>query len=102
LLYSTVASGMSPEQREALRPLAARTDNSHLARFARAVTAPASYFGPVHGRRMAARAVWQEYFRTRDAFLMPTTFVAAFPHDATPDSMKRRLATPEGSRDYMD
>ena len=47
-------------------------------------------------------AVWQEYFRTHDAFLLPTTFVAAFPHDASPDVLARRLATPEGPRDYGD
>ena len=28
--------------------------------------------------------------------------MAAFPHDATPNIMTRRLSTPEGSRDYMD
>jgi amidase len=102
LLYSTVGAGMPPEQRERLRPLASRTDDAHLTRFARALTAPTSYFGPVHGRRLAARATWQEYFRTHDAFLLPTAFVTAFPHDATPDSFTRRLATPEGPRDYMD
>ena len=102
LLYATIGAGLRPEQLEALRPLAAQTDSSHLARFARAVTGSASQIGAAHVRRMAARAVWQEYFRTHDAFLLPTTFVAAFPHDGTPDSMSRRLATPEGSRDYMD
>jgi len=102
LLYATIGAGLRPEQLEALRPLAAQTDGSHRARFARAVTGSASQIGAAHVRRMAARAVWQEYFRTHDAFLLPTTFVAAFPHDATPDSLSRRLATPEGSRDYMD
>jgi amidase len=102
LLYATFGGGMRPEQIESMRALAGQQDGSHMARFARAVTAPPSYFGVVQGRRMAARAVWQEYFRTHDAFLMPTTFVAAFPHDASPDSMARRLATPEGPRNYMD
>jgi amidase len=102
LLYSTIGAGSRPEQVEALRPLAARTDASHLTRYARAVTASASQIGGAHVRRVAARAVWQEYFRTHDALLLPTTFVAAFPHDPTPDVMNRRLATPEGPRDYMD
>ena len=102
LLYSTIGAGMRPEQLEALRPLAAQQDDSHLTRYARAVTSPSSYLGVAHSRRMTARAVWQEYFRTHDAFLLPTAFVAAFPHDATPNSMNRRLATPEGARDYMD
>jgi amidase len=102
LLYSTVGAGLRPEQVEAMRPLAARQDESHLTRYARAVTAPSSYIGVAHVRRMAARAVWQEYFSTHDAFLLPTAFVPAFPHDASPDFMARRLATPEGARDYGD
>ena len=34
-------------------------------------------------RRAAAwrRGIWQAYFRTHDAFLMPTALVPAFPHD---------------------
>ena len=53
-------------------------------------------------RRMGMRAVWQSYFQTHDAFLMPTTFVAAFPHDHSSDTFARRLATPEGPRTYSD
>jgi amidase len=102
LLYSTIGAGLPPEQLEAIRPFAARQDESHLTRYARAVTSPSSYIGVAQSRRLAARAIWQEYFRTHDAFFLPTTFVAAFPHDASPDVMARRLATPEGSRDYMD
>src|SRR5262249_44356540 len=102
LLYATIGAGLRPEQLEAMRAVAAQPGDGHMARFARAVTAPESSFGPVHGRRLAARARWQEYFRTHDAFLLPTTCVAASPPDASPNSMSRRLTTPEGSRDYMD
>jgi len=49
-------------------------------------------------RRLEARARWQDFFRTHDAFLMPTAFVAAFPHDHQPDLTKRRL----GDRPYTD
>jgi len=49
-------------------------------------------------RRLEARARWQEFFRTHDAFLMPSTFVAAFPHDHSPDMNGRRL----GDRPYTD
>ncbi|PYV10071.1 MAG: hypothetical protein DMG07_21805 [Acidobacteria bacterium] len=31
--------------------------------------------------RLRARAAWQRYFRSHDAFLLPTAFVPAFPHD---------------------
>ncbi len=42
---------------------------------------PHKHFQAASSRRIVARAIWQEYFRTHDAFLMPTDFVAAFPHD---------------------
>jgi amidase len=54
------------------------------------------------GRRRAARAVWQAYFRTHDAFLLPTAFVPAFPHDHQPNQFARTLATAAGSRPYVD
>jgi amidase len=43
-----------------------------------------------------------EYFRTHDAFLLPTAFVPAFPHDHTADMDKRTLTTPKGPRLYQD
>src|SRR5216110_2526647 len=49
-------------------------------------------------RRLEARARWQDFFRTHDAFLMPSAFVAAFPHDHQPDLGQRRL----GDRPYTD
>lgn len=63
---------------------------------------PHRHFQAASSRRMAARAIWQEYFRTHDAFLMPTAFVAAFPHDHRVPREDRRLATPEGPRPYLD
>ena len=51
---------------------------------------------------MAARQAWQDYFRTHDAFLMPTAFVAAFPHDHSVPRESRKLATPTGPREYID
>jgi amidase len=50
---------------------------------------------------MAARATWQEYFRTHDAFLLPTAFVPAFKHDHGPLN-RRVLETAEGPRPYLD
>jgi amidase len=52
--------------------------------------------------------MWQEYFRALDAFLMPTAFVPAFPHDqseASPGPAVSRLddrviATAKGPRPY--
>lgn len=53
-------------------------------------------------QRLKARAVWQDYFKEHDAFLMPVAFVAAFPHDHTPDMGARKLMTSKGERPYDD
>jgi amidase len=54
------------------------------------------------GKRLKAREIWQEYFKTNDVFLMPTNFVAAFPHDHSQNQFQRVLATSRGQREYMD
>lgn len=51
--------------------------------------------------RLQARGIWQEFFKSYDAFLMPASFVAAFPHDHS-RLKSRMLSTPEGSRQYED
>jgi amidase len=48
------------------------------------------------GKRLAARSTWAEYFKTHDAFLLPTAFVPAFPHDHSLP-MEARTLKPEGS-----
>src|SRR5260370_40112247 len=53
-------------------------------------------------KRFAARAVWQEYFKDHDVFLMPVAFVPAFPHHHSEPADQRKLATPEGKRPYFD
>jgi amidase len=102
LLYSVFAITVPDDQLEALRQRALKQDGTHEARQALAFTAPHKYYAIANARRLAARAVWQEYFRTHDAFLLPTTFVAAFPHDPTAPMGSRRLDTPEGPRTYLD
>ena len=51
---------------------------------------------------MAARALWQEYFKTHDAFLFPVSFLPAFLHDHSHPFWNRRLPTSEGPRRYED
>jgi amidase len=51
-------------------------------------------------RRLAFRAVWQQYFRNMDAFLLPVLPVPAFPHDHS-EQARRTLPTPEGPLPYM-
>src|SRR4030095_2270427 len=90
------------DQIPALRQRAAVQDGSYLARYALAVTASDAYMQTMEMRRRQARGVWQAYFRTRDAFLLPTALVPAFPHDPAGTPLMRVLATPRGERPYMD
>ena len=53
-------------------------------------------------RRAQAQEVWRDYFRDFDAFLMPTAFVPAFPHDHRMPLKSRVLQTPEGPRRYQE
>jgi amidase len=90
------------EQLDELRRLAANQDGSYRAKWAAALIAPIREYRVMDGRRRAARAIWQAYFRTHDAFLLPTAFVPAFPHDQNPKWFERVLATPAGPRPYSD
>jgi amidase len=51
-------------------------------------------------RRLALRALWQQYFDDVDAFLLPVLPVPAFPHDHSEQS-SRVLKTPEGQLPYL-
>jgi amidase len=102
LLNSVFAFSLRDDRVEETRKRAENQDGSYLAKQALAWTAPHKHYAAANSRRMAARAVWQEYFRTHDAFLMPTAFVAAFPHDHAAGFFGRRLATPDGPRQYLD
>jgi len=52
--------------------------------------------------RMEAREAWKKYFESRDAFLLPVSFLPAFPHDHSQPFYGRVLQTPEGPRKYED
>lgn len=69
---------------------------------ARAWSAPLKAFQEVELQRMAARAVWQDYFRSHDAFLMPTGFAPAFTHDHSAAVAERKIITDAGPRNYYD
>lgn len=51
-------------------------------------------------RRLAFRALWQQYFRNIDAFLLPVLPIPAFPHDHRPQA-RRTLSSQEGTIPYM-
>ena len=102
LLSSTYANELPNDQLEEFREQAAKQDQSNETRLAWAWTAPHKYFQAISSARMAARAIWQDYFSTHDAFLLPTAFISAFPHDHSEPAEKRHLATLGGSRPYYD
>lgn len=56
----------------------------------------------LQNQRIQAQAAWQEAFKGIDAFLMPTNFVPAFPHDHSEPMMLRVLDTSLGKRAYLD
>ena len=101
LLFATGASSINDDQMEELRKRAISQDGSRQAIEALSRSAPHKYFQEADNARMAARAVWQEYFRTHDAFLMPTAIVPAFHHDHRERS-QRVITTPDGPRSYDD
>jgi amidase len=102
LLHSAFAFRLRDEQIEDMRQRATTQDGTYEAKRALAWTAPHKHFQAANSRRMAARAVWQRYFRTHDAFLLPTAFVPAFPHDHSANFFRRVLTTPQGPRQYLD
>ena len=53
-------------------------------------------------QRLKARALWQEYFKAHDAFLLPENIVPAFPHDHKGTFFERTVTTSQGKRFYGD
>ena len=102
LLDSLFAFRLRDDRIEQVRQRAANQDGTYQAKSALAWTAPHKHFIAAESRRMAARAIWQQYFETHDAFLLPTAFVAAFPHDHSANFVNRVLTTPQGARQYPD
>ncbi|MCG6925514.1 MAG: amidase [Acidobacteria bacterium] len=102
LLSAFFAFDLKDDDVEEERARAADPAGGLDAQRAQARVDPHKHFLAASSRRMVARAAWQDYFRTHDAFLMPTALVAAFPHDHRMPMEARRLATPEGPRAYRD
>jgi amidase len=102
LLFSRFVPPPPESQLDGLRQLAASPEASYGARYARAVTASDATIQGMFRRQRVGRGTWQAYFRTHDAFLMPTALVPAFPHDHAADVARRTLATPRGPRPYLD
>jgi amidase len=102
LIASVYASFLKDEEFDELRERAKDQDGSHEAFVSLAWTAPHKLRQRALGERMEARAAWQRYFETHDAFLLPAAFTTAFPHDHSTPQWHRRIQTPEGPRPYED
>jgi amidase len=102
LLDSFFADEMPDEKLAEVRARADKQDGSWEALTALAQAGPRKNFIAARRKQMKARATWQEYFHTHDAFLLPTAFVPAFKHDHRPSWNDRVLETPEGPRHYGD
>ena len=102
LLASVHAESLRDEEYEETRERALEQDGSYEPIIAKAWTAPHKHFQAEDRNRMAARALWQEYFETHDAFLLPVSFLPAFPHDHSHPFWDRRLPTSDGLRRYED
>jgi amidase len=102
LLEAALTPELSDEEFESARKLASEEGGGFSHVRARAWTRPYDEYLAALGQRMGARKIWQEYFRTNDAFLMPTAFTAAFPHDHSVPFDSRQLKTSMGMRSYTD
>jgi amidase len=99
LLYSVMAPRFPPAVQQAMRDNYARNPKDPAGA---ALVEPHERWSAEAAKRLAARAVWQEYFKDHDVFLMPVAFVPAFPHDHSEPMDQRKLDTPEGKRPYLD
>ena len=102
LLASTATQSLKDDEYEEKRRQAQDQDGSYEPIIANAWTAPHKHFQTANRERMTARALWQEYFETHDAFLLPMSFLPAFPHDHSYPFWNRRLPTSESPRRYED
>ncbi len=96
LLGAALGAGFDARTIEAFKALGGAE-----AVFATAASGSYTAFRRAMEQRLAAQAAWRRYFSSHDVFLLPTAFVAAFPHDHS-FMPSRRLATGEGPRSYMD
>jgi amidase len=101
MLFSSIGAppGVKPED---LKPLAARNDGSLNSIFAQTMVDPIARYISQEREQQRARAAWKAAFQDIDLFLMPTSFVTAFPHDRTEPQAARHLNTRAGQRAYTD
>jgi amidase len=101
LLFSIYSFLVQDDQYEDLKNRAKQQDGTEEAIWALANVGSFKHYQEAKNAQMQARIVWQKYFQTKDAFILPTSFIPAFPHDHAPWN-DRRLAAHDGPRIYGD
>ena len=99
LLYNWIAPPVPPEARASMK---AQYQNNPNDPILAASFAPHTDWMNATWKRFAARAAWQAYFQNHDVFLMPVSFIPAFPHDHSQPMERRTVETPAGKRPYLD
>ena len=102
LLGAAIGMGLPEDQLKPLREAAGKPWEPFAKAWLEGATLPHARFVALTEARLKARALWQEYFQTHDAFLLPVNIVPAFPHDQKLSFFERFVSTPEGQRNYGD
>jgi amidase len=101
-LAAVVGAGESDAAIESVREAIAQGRRDP---FVMGATASHREWGRHREARLQARALWQRYFESFDAFLMPVNFVAAFAHDPRRETWledDRKLTVGGRQREYTD
>ncbi len=102
LVLALVTADMPAAAREQLKSRFQRNPNDTVTALeAAAAFEPHARWLHESARRLAYRALWQKYFETHDAFLLPPTFTAAFPHDHSEPPENRVIESSQGKRPYL-
>ena len=102
LTTSYFASTIRPQDKEALRSELGGPHDEYARATLAALDSTYVEWERVEVARLEHRRLWREYFRERDAFLMPVTIVPAIPHDHSMPRHHRTVMTGAGARAYQD
>ncbi len=99
ILGGTISAALPEEAAEAMRtaPSMGPFDRFRQGHYARH-----RYFLEANSLRLNIRAIWEEYFRDFDVFLMPVAITPAFTHQQDKPLEERTLNINGVSRPYMD
>ena len=102
LLAAVVGTSMRPEEIKLIRDLTKSSSEEYARLWIQGVDASHRQWMGWSEARIRSRALWQDYFRSHDAFLMPANIVPAFSHNQKLTFFERTVTTPEGKRPYAD